>query len=56
MKIEYPLKSIKQWYKGITNLDRYWRERRREEKRLRGRKKTRAPAQRTNTIATVEKV
>ena len=44
MKIEYPLKSIEQWYKRITNLDRYWGERRREEKRLRGRKKTRVPA------------
>jgi len=27
--------SIKQWYECATNLDRYWRESRREEKRLR---------------------
>jgi len=28
--------SIEQWYECATNLDRYWRESKREEKRLRG--------------------
>ena len=29
--------SIEQWYEYTTNLDRYWRESRREEERLRER-------------------
>ena len=29
--------SIEQWYKYTTNLDRHWRESKREEERLRGR-------------------
>jgi len=33
MEIEQPLTSIEQWYEWTTNLDRYWRESRREEKR-----------------------
>ena len=32
--------SIEQWYKRATALDRIWRESRREEERLRGRKET----------------
>ena len=30
--------NIEQWYEHATNLDRYWRESRREEKRLKGQK------------------
>ena len=30
--------SIEQWYKRVTALDRNWRESRREEKRMRGKK------------------
>ena len=37
IEAERPLTSIEQWYKYATNLDRHWRERKREEKRLRGR-------------------
>ena len=32
--------SIKQWYKRATALDKNWRESRREEKRLKGKKET----------------
>ena len=34
IKAERPLTSIEQWYKYTTNLDRHWRESRREEERL----------------------
>ena len=44
MEVENPLASIKQWYKRITALDRNWRESRREEERLRGKKETRGGA------------
>jgi len=40
MEAENPLASIKQWYKRATALDRNWRESRREEERLRGKKET----------------
>ena len=36
MKAEKSPTSIEQWYKCAINLDRYWRESRKEEKRLRG--------------------
>ena len=36
METERPSTSIKQWYKHATNLDRHWRESRREEKKLKG--------------------
>ena len=35
IKAERPPTSIEQWYKYTTNLDKHWRESRREEKRLR---------------------
>jgi len=38
MEAENPPVSIKQWYRRATALDRNWRESRREEERLRGRK------------------
>jgi len=38
MEVENPPTSIEQWYKRATALDRNWRESRREEERLRGRK------------------
>jgi len=40
MKTERPSTSIEQWYKCATNLNRYWRKSR-EEERLRQRKKSR---------------
>ena len=40
IEAERPLTNIEQWYKCATNLDRHWRESKREEERLRGRKKT----------------
>jgi len=45
MKAENPPASIEQWYKRTTALDRNWRESRRKEERLRGKKETmgRAP-------------
>jgi len=36
MKAERPPTSIEQWYEYATNLDRHWRESKREEKRMRG--------------------
>ena len=36
MEAERPLSSIEQWYKHATNLDRYWKESRKEEEKLRG--------------------
>jgi len=38
MKAENPPTSIEQWYRRATALDRNWRESRREEERLRGKK------------------
>ena len=40
MEAENPLASIEQWYKRAMALDRNWRESRREEERLREKKKT----------------
>jgi len=37
MEAERPPTSIDQWYECATNLDRHWKESRREEERLRGR-------------------
>jgi len=39
MEAENPLASIEQWYKRAMALDRNWRESRRKEERLRGKKK-----------------
>ena len=38
MEVENPLFSIEQWYRRAKALDRNWRESKREEERLRGRK------------------
>ncbi len=40
MKVENLPASIEQWYRRAIALDRNWRESRREEKRLRGKKET----------------
>jgi len=40
MKAENPLSSIENWYRRATALDRNWRESRKEEERLRGKKET----------------
>ena len=40
MEAENPPVSIEQWYKRATALDRNWRESKREEERLRGKKET----------------
>ena len=39
MEAENSPASIEQWYRRVTDLDRNWRESRREEERMRGRKK-----------------
>ena len=39
IKTERPPNSIEQWYKCAINLDRHWRENKREEERLRGGRK-----------------
>ena len=46
---ERPPKSIEQWYKCITNLDRHWRENR-EEERLRDRKESRNQEKRQEVL------
>ena len=38
IEVENPLASIEQWYRRVMALDRNWRESRREEERLRGKK------------------
>ena len=38
MEAENPPTSIENWYRRATALDRNWRESRREEERLRGKK------------------
>ena len=48
MEVECSLRSIEQWYERATNLDRYWRENRRKEKRLRGRREMGNSAPRMN--------
>ena len=40
MEVENPLSSIENWYRRATALDRNWRESRKEEERLRGKKET----------------
>ena len=40
MEVENLLTSIENWYRRVTALDRNWRESRREEERLRGKKET----------------
>jgi len=39
MEAKRPPTSIEQWYKHANNLNRHWRESRREEERLRGKQK-----------------
>ncbi len=39
MEAENPPASIEQWYRRATALDRNWRESRKEEEKMRGRKK-----------------
>jgi len=36
IEVERPPTSIKQWYKHTINLNKYWRESKREKKRLKG--------------------
>ena len=40
IEVENPLASIEQWYRRAMALDRNWRESKREEERLQGKKKT----------------
>ena len=49
-------KNIEQWYKQAKNLNRYWRESRREEERLRERREIGSLAQKTNMSANAGKV
>ena len=52
IKVENPPTSIENWYRRATALDRNWRESRREEERLKGKKETmgRAPKQEQRQI------
>jgi len=44
MEAKNPPASIEQWYRRATALDRNWRESRKEEERIRGKKKGRGEA------------
>jgi len=48
--------SIEQWFKREITLDRNWRESRREEERLRGKKENRVPALKLNNRETQRQV
>jgi len=50
MKAEKPSMDIEQWYKYATNLNRHWRESRREEERLKGKKESRYQRQKQTGI------
>jgi len=51
MKVEHPSRDIKQWHKKATNLDRHWKESRKEEKRLSERRKIENQISRANILA-----
>ena len=51
MESECSLKSIEQWYKRVTNLDRHWIKNKQEKERLRDRKETKAQVLRANILA-----
>ena len=51
MESECSLKSIEQWYKRVTNLDRHWIKSKQEKERLRDRKKIKAQVLRANILA-----
>jgi len=48
MESKHPPRSIEQWYRRATNLNRHWRGSRREEERLRERRETESSAPRLN--------
>ena len=55
IEVENQLATIEYWFKKATALDCNWRESRREEERLRGKKKNnRAPAPRLNNQGALE--
>ena len=56
IKVECSPKNIKQQYKRAMNLDRHWRESRKEKKRLKERRKIRSQTLRINMLVNVEKV
>ena len=51
MEAENPPASIEQWYRRATALDRNWRESRREEERLRGKKEAGIPKQEKQSLS-----
>ena len=51
IEVECPSRSIEQQYKRAINLDKHWKERKREEKRFRGRRKSDNLAPRINMLA-----
>jgi len=54
MEAENPPTSIEQWYKRVTALDRNWRESRRKEERLRGKKEAGAKTEPATTFSVAE--
>ena len=55
IKTKQPLRSIEQQYKRATNLDRYKRESKQKEKKLRERKEIEAQAPRLNILANISR-
>ena len=56
MESKHPPRSIEQWYRRATNLNRHWRESRKEEKRLRKRRETESLAPRLNRPANASRI
>ena len=55
IRVEHPSRSIEQQYKRITNLNRHWKKSRREEKRLKEKRKTGNQALKLNMPANAGK-
>jgi len=56
MESKHPPRSIEQWYRRATNLNKHWRESRKEEKRLRKRRETESLAPRLNRPANASRI
>ena len=55
IRVEHPSRSIEQWYKRMTNLNKHWRKSKREEKRLKEKRETGNLALRLNMLANTGK-
>ena len=56
MKLECSLWNIEQWYERVVNLNRYWKESKRKEEKLRNRRKSGNLSLRMNMLANTSEV